>query len=117
MADVPQYLHEGIVAKFLVGLTGSLVSLKFIQGPWTERALLCFGGAVLSYHATPIVTAYFHAPAAEGLFGFLLGLFGMAISAKAYEGIQYIDAKRFVQVSSDFWLKRFEKKSTEKEDV
>lgn len=106
MAADPQHFHDGVLAKLFTSLAGSLVSLKFIRGTWTERVLLCFGGAVLSYHATPLITKYFEVPSAEGLVGFALGLFGMALMAKIYEAVEYIDLKPVVDMLMDLVKKR-----------
>ena len=101
-----QHYHDPVVIKFGVGLAGSLVSMRFIQGPWYERVLMCLGGTFLSYYGTTPVAAWlgFHAQDGEGLVGFLLGLFGMAIVAKLYEALQYIDAKRLSDSVFNRWF-------------
>lgn len=74
------------VAVKLAGVLGALVSMRFLQGSWLERLSLAIGGAVLSYFASPYVAERLSMP--EGLTGFLLGLFGMAIASKAWETLQ-----------------------------
>jgi hypothetical protein len=93
------------VAKLLAGLAGSVVSLRFVQGTVAERIFMGIGGASLSYYATTPAAQWVGVKDAEGLVGFLIGLFGMAIMAKIYEVILVTDAK---QISADAWsaLKR-----------
>lgn len=88
------------ITKLVSGVAGSIVSLKFVQGTWIERALMCVGGASLSFYGTTPVYSWVQLTDAEGLIGFMIGLFGMAIVAKCYEVVQLIDAK---QLSTDLW--------------
>jgi hypothetical protein len=93
------------LAKLLAGLAGSVVSLRFVQGTAVERIFMGVGGAALSYYASTPAAHWVGVKDAEGLVGFLIGLFGMAIMAKVYEVILVTDAK---QISADAWaaLKR-----------
>lgn len=93
------------IAKILAGLAGSVVSLKFVQGTYIERSLMCLGGASLSFYATTPAVYWVGLPNIEGLVGFMIGLFGMAIVAKFYEVVQLLDAKEISQQAWD-WLKR-----------
>lgn len=71
----------------LAGVAGAFLSLAFLRGvEWRERIFMGIGGCFLSYYGTPIAAARSGLP--EGLTGFLLGLFGMAICAKFWEMIQ-----------------------------
>ena len=67
----------------LAGVVGACASLAFMRGPWSERILMAVGGAIVSYYAAPWLASRAGLP--EGLSGFLLGLFGMAICAKVWE--------------------------------
>jgi hypothetical protein len=67
-------------------LAGALVSMRFLQGSWPERALTALAGAVLSYYTTDWLAAKVGLPL--GLTGFLLGLFGMAVMSRAWEWVQ-----------------------------
>jgi len=87
-------------AKLIAGVCGSAVSLRFVQGTLGERLFMGVGGAALSYYASTPVANWMGVPNGEGLVGFLIGLFGMAIMAKVYEVIQLLDAK---QIASDAW--------------
>lgn len=79
-------------AKLAAGLAGAVVSLRFVSGSAFERAIMCIGGAALSFYGTIPAAAWVGLPDAEGLVGFLIGLFGMSIMAKVYEGIQATSA-------------------------
>ena len=70
----------------LAGVVGACISLKFINGTWPERVIMAIGGSAVSYYASPYAAQKAGLP--EGLSGFLIGVFGMAICAKLWEGIQ-----------------------------
>ena len=83
MTDMQNY--EAVAVK-LAGVAGAMVSMKFINGIWPERLSLGASGAVLAYFASPWVSEQLSMP--EGLTGFLVGFFGMAIASKAWETVQ-----------------------------
>lgn len=70
----------------LAGLAGAVVSMQFLQGSWLARINLAASGAAISYFAAPYLSARIGLP--EGLTGFLLGLFGMAVASRVWEWIQ-----------------------------
>lgn len=70
----------------LAGVAGSALSLFFVKGSWHERVAMSVGGAAVSYYAAPWIAGKTGLP--DGLCGFFVGLFGMAVVAKAYELIQ-----------------------------
>lgn len=74
------------VAVKLAGVAGAMVSMKFINGTWPERLSLGLSGAVLAYFASPYISERLGMP--EGLTGFLVGFFGMAVASRAWEGVQ-----------------------------
>ena len=76
---------DAIAAK-LAGVAGALVSMRFVQGTWPARISMAVGGAFFSYFASPYASEKLGMP--EGLSGFLLGLFGMAIVSRFWEWIQ-----------------------------
>lgn len=88
------------IAKLAAGIAGSVVSLRFVQGSVLERVFMGIGGAALSYYATTPVSIWAGVRDAEGLVGFLIGLFGMAVMAKVYEVIQLADATK---IAGDAW--------------
>lgn len=93
-------LEEISFAKLGAGAVGAAVSLKFIKGTLLERTSMAIGGAALSYYGTTPAATWANVPDVEGLIGFMIGLFGMAIVAKLYEVIMLLDAK---QIAVDFW--------------
>ena len=92
------------IAKLVAGIAGSFVSLKFMAGTLGQRFVLAIGGAALSYFGSTPTSSWLGLQSAEGLVGFLIGMFGMAISSKVYEVISALDAKG---ISSDLrgWLR------------
>lgn len=80
------------IANLIAGIFGAFVSLRFVTGSLLERFVMALGGAVMSYYATPPAARWLGMEQAEGLVGFLIGLFGMAIVAKVHETIQVLPA-------------------------
>lgn len=82
---MPDFNFDAIMAK-LAGVAGALVSMQFLKGPWPTRLAMATAGALLSYYASAYVSVKTGLP--EGLSGFLLGFFGMAVVSKAWEWLQ-----------------------------
>lgn len=74
------------VAAKLAGVAGALVSMRYLQGSLSARLSMAASGSVVAYYASPSVAAWLGIP--EGLSGFLIGVFGMAIVHKAWETLQ-----------------------------
>lgn len=77
------------IAQAVPGTIGSIVALRWIIGTPVQRLLSFIGGASTAYWGTNPILHYLD-PKVNGLFGFaafLLGLFGMAVAAKLYDGI------------------------------
>lgn len=83
--NIPPFDFDTYAVK-LAGVAGAIVSMRFLQGTLWERLLTAFAGAALSYFATPWLSGRIGLP--EGLAGFLLGLFGMAVMSRAWEWVQ-----------------------------
>ena len=96
----PEQVSEFSTAKLLAGIAGSFVSLRFMSGTLIQRVILAIGGAALSYYATTPFATWVGARDAEGLVGFFVGMFGMAIVSKIFEVIQAADAKL---IAGDVW--------------
>lgn len=99
MADLPS-IDPGSTSKLIAGSLGAFLSLRFVQGTAPERCMMAAGGAALSFYGSTPLSTWVGVSSAEGLVGFLLGVFGMAVIAKVYEGINGLDAKGMVQ---DAW--------------
>ncbi len=104
MHDQSQF-HGVEVVKIISGVIGALVSLNFVRGTWYAKCLMALGGSCLSYFGACPVTKWLDIANIEGLVGFIIGLFGMAVVSKIYELIQVIDAKQAVGLLLD-WLAR-----------
>lgn len=92
-----------IVAAKLAGVAGALVSMRFLQGTWPQRISTAVCGALISFYAAPYVSIRVGIP--EGLSGFLLGLFGMAIASRLWEWVQTTPIAGVWQIVID-WLKK-----------
>jgi len=69
------------------GILGALVAIPFIQGPPIMRASMFLGGASLSYFGAAPMASAMGVSSLAGFVGYVLGMFGMSIAAKVYEGI------------------------------
>lgn len=83
MTDMQNF--EAVAAK-LAGVAGAMVSMRFLHGTWPERLSLAVSGALLSYYLAPHISERLSLP--EGLTGFLVGMFGMAVASRAWEAVQ-----------------------------
>lgn len=89
-----------LLGKAAIGLAGSVVSLKFIPLPtWPERLFTVFCGALVSFFGTPDLAKWLGT--GEGLVGFGLGLFGMAVITKMWEAWQALPAAEIVRLAID----------------
>jgi hypothetical protein len=96
-------LQDPTAIKVGAGLLGAVVSLKWVKGDFFEKLLMVIGGAALSIFGTDPLAEYLNMTNALGILGFLLGLFGMTVMSRVYEGIQAFNAADFVQS----WASRF----------
>jgi hypothetical protein len=96
-------------SKLLPAAAGTAISMRFVKGTKWERLSMAIGGLALSYYGTTPAANFVGMGSAEGLVGFVIGMFGMSLAAKVYETIGAIDAK---QLAADLtgWLGRFRKK-------
>lgn len=92
-----------VIAAKLAGVAGALVSMRFLQGTWPQRISTAVCGALISFYAAPYVSTRVGIP--EGLSGFLLGLFGMAIASRLWEWVQETPIAGVWQIVID-WLKK-----------
>lgn len=92
-----------VIAAKLAGVAGALVSMRFLQGSWPQRISTAICGALISFYAAPYVSARVGIP--EGLGGFLMGLFGMAIASRLWEWVQTTPVAGVWQIVID-WLKK-----------
>jgi len=76
-------LNLDAIAGKAAGLAGAVVSMHFLQGTWPARISMAVSGALFSYFAAPYLSLRTGLP--EGLSGFLLGLFGMAIVSRVWD--------------------------------
>lgn len=93
-------LKEMGLPQFAAGTAGALVSMRFISGTWFEKVTMALGGSALSFFGTPPLFSWLAINNSEGLLGFLVGLFGMALVSKVYEIIWLIDSNK---IAKDLW--------------
>ncbi len=92
-----------LLAGKLAGVAGAVVSMKFLQGTFMERAFMAMSGAIVSYYATPWLSPKIGLP--EGFTGFLVGMFGMAVASRGWEWVQTTPVAALWQIVLD-WLAR-----------
>ncbi|CAB3742890.1 MULTISPECIES: hypothetical protein [Achromobacter] len=76
---------DALAAKF-AGVLGAAVSMRYLHGSWTARISMAISGSLGAYYAAPYLSAVLGIP--EGLTGFLVGMFGMAVVSRAWEAVQ-----------------------------
>lgn len=103
MTPHPTELNIDALATKLAGIAGAVVSMSFLQGSLAQRIFTALSGAVMSYYATPHISERIGMP--EGLTGFLIGLFGMAIMSRGWEWVQTTPVAALWQIVLD-WLTR-----------
>lgn len=100
---MPAFDAFDVIAAKLAGVAGALVSMRFLQGTWPQRVSTAICGALISFYAAPYVAGRVGIP--EGLSGFLMGLFGMAIASRLWEWVQTTPIAGVWQIVID-WLKK-----------
>jgi hypothetical protein len=88
------------------GVAGSVLALFFMRRPPLILIGVFLGGCLLSYYGTAWVAAALNMSRADGLVGFLLGLFGMALIAKIYDTIEAINPGELWTAVRQFIRKR-----------
>ena len=105
MDQLPPTILEPL-AKLGAAFAGTLTSLRFIKGKTrTETVLSALGGVAFSWFASKYVATVLGVPNEQGLVGYLLGLFGMALLAKVYEAIEAINAASYAEMLAD-WVRK-----------
>jgi hypothetical protein len=92
------------VAVKLSGLVGAIVSMRFLSGTWPQRIFTALAGAVVSYYFAPWLAIRIGIP--EGLTGFLLGLFGMAVLSRGWELVQAAPIGEIWNLALDWFRRR-----------
>lgn len=108
--NIPDFNPEVVAVKF-AGVVGAFVSMAFLKGSLLERVTSAVGGAAASYYAGPWVSSTLGLP--EGLSGFLVGLFGMAVLSRAWEWVQSTPISALWAWALE-WLPRRKKTDTQK---
>jgi hypothetical protein len=98
--DVPPEVH-----KAWPGALGAIVALPFLAGTLFVRMAMVAGGVALSYWGSDPAARYMGVSSAEGLVGFLLGLFAMSVAAKLFEVLSALKAELAVGTLVD-WIRK-----------
>lgn len=78
----------------VAGFLGSVLSLSFIDGMGKrQRAVAIAAGMIMAHYLSPLIAHVFAYDNYEETIGFLIGLFGMSITAAVFRAIK----------SSDLW--------------
>jgi len=79
------------LAAIISGTFGAAVSLAFIQGTILYRLALFTGGLISAAYITPLLVFVFDLGKAENAVAFLVGMFGMSLSAAIVRTVQQVD--------------------------
>lgn len=93
-------LKEIGIEHITAGVVGALVSMRFINGSNYEKVTMALGGAAFSFFGSVPLARWADMGDSVGLFGFLIGLFGMALVSRIYEVIWVID---LASMTKDAW--------------
>lgn len=81
----------------IAGLLGSLLSLSFIDGMGKrQRFVAVMAGTVMAHYLTPLIAHMYAEDNYAETIGFLIGLFGMSITAAIFRAIQSSDLWNFI---------------------
>lgn len=84
-----------LLAKVVPGAVGSLIALRFIGDGLSgrQKAVSFASGAAVSYFIGPLIVAWFGISdnGAQQAIGFLVGLFGLAITKELFKEINNAD--------------------------
>jgi hypothetical protein len=78
------------VSRHAPGVLGSLAALLWIKDTWPRRMGYVLAGSAASHYASPYAALLLNTD--QGLAGFLIGLFSMAVAAKCFETIESVKA-------------------------
>lgn len=70
----------------LAGVAGAAISMRFLQGSPLARVSMAISGSLVSYYAAPHIAQLTGMP--DGLTGFLLGVFGMAVVSRMWQWVE-----------------------------
>lgn len=105
MDNLPPELQKAIP-----GVAGSLTALALmvIRGERFKHAvLMCICGITLARYMATLAATVMHST--EGVAGFVVGLFGMAIVAKVLDTIMTFDGRRAAREAWLAWLAIFKR--------
>jgi FtsH-binding integral membrane protein len=81
----------------IAGLLGSLMSLTFIDGMGKrQRFVAVMAGTIMAHYLTPLIAHMYAEDNYAETIGFLIGLFGMSITAAIFRAIQSSDLWNFI---------------------
>ena len=83
------------------GIAGSFLALFFLRRPPLQRFGMFIGGCLLSHYGTAWLAGTLEMEHAEGLVGFVLGLFGMAAIARVYDLIDVMEPAKLWEIFLD----------------
>lgn len=72
------------------GIAGSVVALFFMRRPLFTMIGMFIGGCALAFFGSGAIASWLDVQRYEGLVGFVMGLFGMALVGKVYDTIEAI---------------------------
>lgn len=94
----------GEAAKAAPGIIGAFVALRWMPGTPFQRVAAFVGGSAASYYgAEHMVRIFGLTPGMLGFLSLMIGLFGMAIASKVFEGIDSLRIGRRIEKLLDRW--------------
>jgi hypothetical protein len=85
---------DAALTRHAPGFLGAVAALLWVRDTWPRRVVYTLAGMAASYYGAPPAAAFAQSP--EGLVGFFMGLFSMAVAAKVFELIEAVKPKAIV---------------------
>lgn len=81
--------HKAVI---IAGFLGSVLSLSFVDHmSRKQRAVAVVSGVILAHYIAPLISHIFNEESYVETIGFLVGLFGMSITAAVFRAIKHSD--------------------------
>ena len=97
--DIPPDL-----ARHVAGPAGAMTAMLFMGGvPWPKRLAMAVAGGVAAFYGAPVLAAVYPVLTPGGA-GYMLGLCGMAVVAKAFSTWEALDLGPLLRRKLAAWM-------------
>lgn len=91
------------LAKHAAGPAGAVTAMLFMRGmDWKHRIAMVIAGSIMAFYGAPLIHHW--TGGNEGLSGWLVGLFGMALVAKIFDTWEALELGPLLRKKIAAWL-------------